>query len=186
MISADDILIDGNTGWLVLTPSKCDSHIPDLIDIWSDFDRPCDTCEGEQCHYCGGSERDYHTMCDPCQICIEGRYTFNIQTENPHCAAAWPDHSIDDYNPYCCRWPKSCSARPLVHRVSIVPDMIIPITKPNDDWDAPKPEITMYPDGTAGLWTRTGSPHVPFNLETVIMPPGACPGRWAVKLNIKD
>lgn len=29
----------------------------------------CQRCEGEGCPYCGGEDRDYHTMCDTCPDC---------------------------------------------------------------------------------------------------------------------
>lgn len=29
----------------------------------------CSECEGEKCPYCGGPDRDYHTMCIPCGTC---------------------------------------------------------------------------------------------------------------------
>ena len=30
-------------------------------------------------------------------------------TRNPECVAVWPECCDGEYNPRCCRWPKSCS-----------------------------------------------------------------------------
>ena len=33
---------------------------------------------------------------------------------DPECVKRWPDCEVGEYNPACCRWPKSCSCWPSV------------------------------------------------------------------------
>ena len=152
----------------------------DPRDVWGadeNLDRPCDTCGGTgagrnryKCPDCGGT----------------GRHTFVIKVARPQpqCDAAWPEHSVGDYNPSCCRFPKSCSAyESVAHRVSVVPGMVLPIHQAQ----GPIPETEFIADwGDRFLgqprWVLMPKETSSDAGQTVTLPPDAKPGMWAVQV----
>ena len=131
------------------------------------FDRPCDTCGGD------GQTEDFENDCDEPQPCFDcdgnGRHTYKIVV------------TLDNYVM-------------SIHRVSVVPDMILPIEsragfkyKPN--------VITINPrTGTIRLWLPTEPtpksriPMQPGLTNAAIMqaefPAAARPGMLAVQLRV--
>jgi hypothetical protein len=67
IMSADRIVIDGTTGWLVT----------DLPGHFTILDRPCWNCEGQH----DGTRETY------CPDCIDGRHTFDLSVE---CGKEYP------------------------------------------------------------------------------------------------
>jgi hypothetical protein len=51
-------------------------------------EQTCPTCAGEGCPYCGGPDRDYHTMCFDCHTC---KGTGKVEVE---------DHELTRYTDY--------------------------------------------------------------------------------------
>ncbi len=39
---------------------------------------------------------------------VPGTYD-HCRVQYDHCIKNWPEACNGDYNPFCCRWPKSCS-----------------------------------------------------------------------------
>jgi hypothetical protein len=72
---------------------------------------------------------------------------------------------------------------PDTHRVSVVPDMVLPITEDTDAVPRHDPHIIQF-EGRCG-----GEPYVEYapcdgrqTGDPITLPPAAAPGMWAVKL----
>jgi hypothetical protein len=80
MIPADRILIDGDTGWLIVGPLGPGADVipgDQAIAEWrAQFDRPCETygCDGGVLRQMGRRDGE---SCD----CIDGRHTFDLEVD---------------------------------------------------------------------------------------------------------
>ena len=96
-ISHDDILIDGDTAWWIITAFGEQYRYSDFEDL----DRPCDLCGGEpthmdtgaECHGCSGTGRHTFTL-DVEQRILES-YGHYIETIKVHVVQV---RSTDDEN----------------------------------------------------------------------------------------
>lgn len=169
MIPADDFLIDGNAAWLAV-----DAHTifpPTLGEFrWDGLDAPCDTCDG---HGIFEAEASWEIPCD----CIDGRHTFDIEVDCGSLDCYWcddPDQSDsaqepDDHEHLVSRL-----------RVSVVPGMVLPIVSV---WPIHAPAIHHDPTSPVSEWWWTYAVENGWN-KPINLPPGARPGRWAVKVRV--
>lgn len=148
MITADRFSIDGDTAWLVFTDEP--PFQLRCVEFWQDYDRPCDTCDGHP------PEWDHYGKCPDC---IAGRHTFDLIVEADHPLIHLPGARI-------------------IHRVSIVPGMVLPIEA--DSTDPLYPRVVMRDDRKQVLVMPGYQRHdIPSRF-----PSAAAPGMWAVKLRV--
>jgi hypothetical protein len=146
------------TAWLVLARRERDSLLPDLVDIWTEFDRPCDTCDGCK-HICTDGVNAI-----PCTDCFNGRHAFTIEVECP-----WIDENGPDTRTF------TVAVRPC-HVLTIVDgmDKVLARETLTDRCIVMWSDYAeLYdPDPTAQRWTR------------ITLPPDAKPGKRAVLLDV--
>lgn len=161
MIPADHVIFDGDTAWWVLPWTQASA--PPIANL----DRPCDEYA---CNDGSWLDGDGDIVCD-CEECHgSGRHTFDIEVRADYYIAPMHHHVLAD-----------------VHRVSIVPGMVLPIVDGNiaEELDRNDRHIMSNGDGTfrfyeAGWWDH---PNIDDDY-LVTLPPAAKPGMWAVKLKV--
>lgn len=157
MIPADHIQFNGDTAWLVGTEWWGTTIMRDAQD------RPCSTCEG--CGWTVEGPNYYEPYGDRivCLDCIDGRHTFDIEVEADYFIEPSHHHVLAD-----------------VHRVSIVPGMVLPIV---DIWPTESPAIYHDPSSPVSEWWYTLAKPDGWNLP-ITLPSAAAPGLWAVQLRL--
>lgn len=155
--------------WLVFK----DNEYQDVTFQWDMLDRLCDACGGQGFLY----------MPEDGLTCLDcrgsKRHCLDIEVEDPICVKAWPDGCNGDYDPRCCRFPKSCSRYPHTLTVSVVPGMVLPI----------HPDLGAVPDthhvrvtGGGIAWLAERINNGGWRHTMIDLPSAAEPGMWAVQL----
>lgn len=163
MIPQDSITFtDDGHAWLVITYGKPQN--------WPVFnDRPCDTCEGSwEAVSFPSDEQDGEIVyaLRRCPHCIDGRHTFEISTYCEQQCDVLP-----------CKFVGDCSGGVRTLRVSVVPGMVLPLTRGDECPYAP--HICLDDLGRWDHWDGTRS-------RIITVPPAAAPGMWAVKLKVQS
>lgn len=138
------------------------------------LDRPCDTCGGD-------SAADWSVGLPECD-CINGRHTFTLDVA---CAGIGkPRRCGDRITASTCAGCDRESSRSL--RVSVVPDMILPIYDKCPDYNPPNHLCQCYGDGK-WYWHLGGPEHERAGTSDterpVTLPSDAKPGGFAVLVN---
>lgn len=163
MIRHDHIAIDGDTAWWVVS-SPVDAHVA--------LDRPCDTCGGKQRY--DVTENGRYIGWQYCTDCDTGRHAFAVEVEEH-----WTAYG-----------ESGTGARTL--RVSVVPDMVMPIYDPvalmdgdglPEEW---MPHVTVDSLGSVQRWWRDPEYLDEWDDEDITLPPAAKPGMWAIQLRNAD
>lgn len=151
MILADHISFnDDATAWWVPDPGEW----TDYGSILNELDRPCGLCDGAGCD----DPVDFYQ----CLVCDgTGRHTFTIEVEVPR-ITMWDTNARRTF------------------RVSVVPDMVLPIV---DIWPTDAPAIFHDPSSPVSEWWWTYAVPDGWNMP-ITLPPAATPGMFAVKLQV--
>ena len=162
-ISHDDILIDGDTAWWIITAFGEQYRYSDFEDL----DRPCDLCGGEPTHMDTGAE------CHGCSG--TGRHTFTLDVE---CDEPDIDRCEDQgvHNGPTCEERRCFKGRftITVHVVEVLPIQNSTSNEIDTIWDRG--------DGTFWIVEESTSIGEPPVGNPVKLPPNAAPGKWAVRL----
>jgi hypothetical protein len=203
MIPADHWHDNGDgTAWWAPDPGEW----TDYGSILQELDRPCDTCGG-MLEPGEPVSIDGVECCEPF-VCLDchgtGRHTFTVEVGSkqevcPQCKMNSIGASIsgDAVKAWRClgcdyRWVGAPLERQdtRTHRVSVVPDTVLPIYDHDElldgavslprDW-APHIDIMC---GEPLLCTRNEKYPEDWDEDRITLPPAAAPGMWALKVEV--
>ena len=166
MIPADQIAFDGDTAWWVKNKPTYDGADGATL---TSLDRPCDTCDGtganqpdedyDDINLAWATDDDTAELYDCTGGCDgTGRHTFTIEVSFGVMTRGF-----------------------RIHRVSVVPGMVLPIVADADDLPDCPPLIEMDDGGVRFFDEGVVETN---DAEPITLPPAAAPGMWAVKLRI--
>jgi hypothetical protein len=133
---------------------------PFTVGVVRQLDRPCDTCDGAM------SRRVVKETMRP-HGCIDGRHTFDIEVEADYFIGPMHHHILAE-----------------VHRVSVIPGMVLPIHNECPDEKPIEHVCQAYQDERWILHLDWKKLKIEPSERQIALPPAAAPGMWAVKLKV--